>query len=188
MFNKWAITNFYRNRQNLQMTAFSGNSSSISLNIPEPLNRMSHYWTLLFLVISKVHKLGFHMQWHACRFRKSTLGPGWGGGGFLSVEPVEPPWLRVWTLNIMKTHLVFVEGFDCGGFDRLRGGGFDRLAGGVRSNQSNPPGYGPVKQRDVIFMTKLNLSSPDWSELFECVVIDLSYCNRYRPFFNKTNN
>ena len=39
------------------------------------------------------------MQWHACRFRKSTLGPGWGGfdlaeGG--SIEPVEPPWLRAW--------------------------------------------------------------------------------------------
>ena len=27
-------------------------------------------------------------------------------------------------------------------------------------------------------MTKLNVSSPDWSELFDCVGLDLSYCNR----------
>ena len=36
-------------------------------------------------------------------------------------------------------------------------------------------------------MTKLNVSSPDWSELFDCVGMDLSYCNRYRPSFCEIN-
>ena len=107
MFNKWAITNFYQNRRDLQMTAFSGNSSSISLNIPEPLNWMSHYWKLFFLVISKVHKLGFHMQWHACKFRKSTLGPGWGG--FYQSNQSNPPG---YGYEHYENSLGFVEGFD----------------------------------------------------------------------------
>ena len=33
-------------------------------------------------------------------------------------------------------------------------------------------------------MTKLNVSSLDWSELFDCVGLDLRYWNRYRPSFN----
>ena len=37
-------------------------------------------------------------------------------------------------------------------------------------------------------MTKLNVSSPDWSGLFDCVGMDLGYCNRYRPSFCKINN
>jgi len=38
MFNECSNTNFHHNRRDLQIIAFSGNSSSNSLNIPEPLN------------------------------------------------------------------------------------------------------------------------------------------------------
>ena len=34
--------------------------------------------------------------------------------------------------------------------------------------------FGDLEQRDVIFMTKLNVSCPDWSELFDCVGRELS--------------
>ena len=132
MFNKWAITNFYQNRRDLQMTAFSGNSSSISLNIPEPLNWMSHYWKLLFLVISKVHKLGFHMQWHACKFRKSTLGPGWGG----SISRTSRTPLAT-GMNIMKTRWGSSRGSIW--WVRSTEGGFDRLAGGDSIEPVEPP-------------------------------------------------
>ena len=138
MFNNWAITNFYQNRRDLQMTAFSGNSSSISPNILEPLNWMSHYWKLLFLVISKVHKLGFHMQWHACKFRKSTSGPGWGG--FYQSNQSNP--LATAGYEHYENSLGFVEGFDLVG--SIDWGRVQSTGRGVRSNQSNPPGYGPA--------------------------------------------
>ena len=58
--------------------------------------------------------------------------------GVLSDEPVEPPWLRVWTLWKLAG---VRRGVRFGRFDRLRG---VRSTGrGVRSNQSNPLGYGP---------------------------------------------
>ena len=134
MFNKWAITNLYQNRRDLQMIAFSGNSSSISLNIPEPMNWMSHYWKLLILVISKVQKLGFHMQWHACKFGKSTLGPGWGGS---ISRTSRTPWLRAWTLWKLAG---VRRGVWFGGLDRLGGGSIDWQGGSIEPVE--PPGYG----------------------------------------------
>ena len=59
--------------------------------------------------------------------------------GVRSVEPVEPG--SGYGHEHYENSLGFVEGFDLVGSIEW-GEGFDRLAFGVRSNQSNPPGYG----------------------------------------------
>ena len=113
-FLKCSITNFYRRligKICKCMPAFLGNSSlnsMNSLNTPELLNWMSHYWiTLLNLktaILSYIRCKNSHFTCsrisHAVKCsdmhagsEKNTPGPGWGGS---SIEPVKPPWLRAW--------------------------------------------------------------------------------------------
>ena len=121
MFNKCSVTNFSHNRRDLQIIAFSGNSSLNSLNISEPLNWISHYWitllnlkTAIYSYITSVktrisHTVAF-MQVQKKHLR-SWLGggvrPGWRG---VRSNQSNPPWLRAWTRYIPSVHIyrVFV--------------------------------------------------------------------------------